>query len=1178
MLILHRSERADELVEALGGLIAAPLADAVAAEVVAVPTRGVERWIAQRLSHRLGAGPGGGGVCANLDFPFPGVLVGRATARVTGVEPAEDPWAPERAVWPLVEVIDDHADDPRLEPLTQHLRAATPPDRDGGSVAPRRFAVARHLADLFDRYGVHRPAMIRSWAGSPDGGEWQSYLWWLLRRRIDVASPAERLPDAVDAIRRRPALLDLPERLSVFGLTRLPAGHLQILSALGAGRDVHLFLLHPSNALWDRVAAALPAGVEVMERSLDHTRRLPSSPLLRSWGRDAREMQVVLAAHGLSGGSHHAVEPALSSGAGADGPGPSLLRRVQDDIRADRPPPTEPGPLDPADDSLRIYSCHGRTRQVEVLRDAVLHLLQEDPGLEARDVIVMCPDIEAFAPLIQAAFGVAPDGPAAVAGRAGGDGDRAGGLPQLRVRMADRSLRQTNPLLGVAGLLIDLAGSRVTASAVLDMAARPPVSRRFGFDREDLATIERWVAETGIHWGFDAGHRSGWGLARVPENTWSAGLDRLLLGVALSEADCRVFSDTVPYGDLPSSSVDLAGRLAEMVARLRRAVEGLQGRRPVPAFTDALMAATASLAAAPPDEPWQTEQLRRILADAAGEAAAGTGVAGGGAAGGAGVGREVGPAGGAGGGAGGGREVGPAVTLEEVRSLLAGRLAGRPTRANFRTGDLTFCTLVPMRSVPHRVVALLGLDDGAFPRHPEADGDDLLLTRPMVGEREARSEDRQLLLDALLAATEHLIITYSGRDERTNRSRPPCAPVAELLDVIDATASVAGRRARDVVVVHHPLQPFDPRNFTDGALGWPGAWSFDAVHLDGARASVDRRPRRPWLEGPLPPLSEPVVPLQDLVSFVQHPVRAFLRQRLSLYLTDRDVDVSDAVPLDLDALQKWSVGDRLLEAALAGVPLERAARAEELRGMLPPRRIAGDALAEVRAEVEHLVAAASAEGIGRAPAGSREIRVELPDGRLLAGSVPDVQGCTVTQCVYSRLGPKHRLAAWVRYLALTADRPDEPVGAVSVGKGSKPRPVSVVRLEPAPGSPEDRRRWALARLDRVVRIYDLGMRAPLPLACRTSAAWAEGRRDRLEQPAMLERAQRQWETSHIPGEADDEEHVYVYGRGLSIRSLLRDGPTTEERALGWPAGESTRFGGLARLLWDPVLDAEEPRR
>ncbi len=239
--------------------------------------------------------------------------------------------------------------------------------------------------------------------------------------------------------------------------------------------------------------------------------------------------------------------------------------------------------------------------------------------------------------------------------------------------------------------------------------------------------------------------------------------------------------------------------------------------------------------------------------------------------------------------------------------LLADRLKGRPTRANFRTGHLTICTLVPMRSVPHRVVCLLGLDDGAFPRVSERDGDDLILADPYVGDRDPRSEDRQLLLDALLAATDTLLITYSGRDERTNLERPPAVPVGELLDVVDRTVRTSdGSAARAHIVV----QPPAPALRRPQLHGWRTrarkAWSFDPVNLEGAKASVTRRePRRPFLPGPLPDADTAMVELDDLDRFLRHPVRAFLRQRLGIRLGLDIADIDDALPVDLDGLERW---------------------------------------------------------------------------------------------------------------------------------------------------------------------------------------------------------------------------------------------------------------------------------
>src|SRR4051812_3968762 len=248
MLHVHRAERADGLVEALRGLLAEAPDDPFAAEVVAVPTRGMERWLSQRMSDRLGASPGrADGVCANVEFPSPRRLVGDAVATASGIDADTDPWLPERMVWPLLEVVDGCLGEPWLGTLAAHL--------GGGDGAVRRLSTLRHLADLFDRYALHRPEMVRVWAAGTDGDlppdcRWQAELWRRLRERIAVPDLAERVDGACARLREEPGLLDLPERISIFGLTRLPAGHLHVLRALAAGRDGHLFLLHPSPALW----------------------------------------------------------------------------------------------------------------------------------------------------------------------------------------------------------------------------------------------------------------------------------------------------------------------------------------------------------------------------------------------------------------------------------------------------------------------------------------------------------------------------------------------------------------------------------------------------------------------------------------------------------------------------------------------------------------------------------------------------------------------------------------------------------------------------------------------------------------------------------------------------------------------------------------------------------------
>jgi exodeoxyribonuclease V gamma subunit len=765
VLHVHHADRADALVGALAEVLREPPDDPFAPEVVAVHSRGIERWIAQRLSHHLGTSPGrGDGVAANVRFPFPGALVGDAVARATGTDPARDPWRPDRLVWPLLDVVDAAVRERRddlLGPLRPHVADAD------GTPSDRRLGAVRRVAELFDRYAVHRPAMLTAWAAGEDRGgdggplpdrwRWQPALWRAVRDRLGTRSTAERLTEATDAIAHgrtvdgAPLELDLPARLAVFGVTSLSATSVEVLAALAdgeAGRDVHLLLLHPSPTLWRRVSdatgrtadaptVAATGRTALPRREDDPTAALPRDPLLAAWGRDARELQLVA---GSVPATHHDLAGAQPAAAPT-----TLLARLQTAVRDDqaRHEGDDLPALGGDDRSLQVHRCHGPTRQVEVLRDVLLHLLADDPSLEPRDVVVLCPDIETFAPLIEAVFGaehVVPEG-------ADGDED---GVPRLRVQLADRSLRRTNPLLRVAAELLDLADGRVTASDVVDLCTRAPVRRRFELDEDDLGQLDTWLTSTGVRWGLDADHRDDRGVP-TDANTWRTGLDRLLTGVAVADERLRTTLGVTPEDDVEGDGVELAGRVAELLARLDAAVRTMRNPRPVGAWLDVLTEAVGQLCEVDPSESWQEVQLGRAFAevrDAVRDTAAETARL--------------------------------PLSLHEVRGLLADRLAGAPSRAAHRTGDLTVCTLVPMRSVPHRVVVLLGMDDEVFPRRTVPDGDDLLVAAPVVGDRDPRTEDRQLLLDALLAAGDHLVVLTTGRDGRTGeaarRRRPhrPC--------------------------------------------------------------------------------------------------------------------------------------------------------------------------------------------------------------------------------------------------------------------------------------------------------------------------------------------------------------------------------------------------------------------
>ncbi len=1133
-LTLHRAWRTDLLADGLAELLAVPVGDPFEREVVVVPARGVERWLTQRLSHRLGTGSlGGDGVCAGVRFLTPTSLIALLLGR-----DRDDPWAPDRLVWPLLEVIDRSLDDPWAGALARHLghRAGEASGEWTEVRQGRRYSVARRLAGLFSAYSVQRPDLITAWRAGPEpdgtwgdgsGGAladdlaWQPDLWRRVVDAVQAAHPGEPAPDerlasTLDRLESGDPSLELPSRLSLFGHTRIPISEARLLSALGRRRDVHLWLPQASAAAWDALRDTTNPGVR--RRSRDASAEQIGHPLLASLGRDARELQRVV-------GPLIDVDEAVTEA--EPGQAATLLGWLQADLRANRRPnaTTRAGRrIDPSDRSVQVHSCHGPNRQVEVLREVLVGLLEDDPTLEPRDIVVMCPDVETFAPLIQAGFGL---------GELVDDPEAAHPAHRLRVSLADRSLAATNPLLAVAIRLVELAGGRVTATEVLDLLATEPVRRRFGLDDDDLSRVTGWVRDSGVRWGLDAAGRSAYAMQQFGHNTWRAGLDRLLAGVAMSGDDFGHLGAALPLDDVPSSDIELVGTLTEFLDRLGRCLVALRDAVALDSWLDALAGGARALTDQAAADAWQLAQFEREFGQAALAARAG--------------------------GPEGEHQTTP-LALADVRAVLASMVLARPTRANFRTGTLSVCTLVPMRSVPHRVVCLVGLDDGLFPRAGAIDGDDVLARDPLTGERDRRSEDRQLLLDALMAAGETLVVCFTGADEHTGAPRPPAVPVDERLDAASRTAGDPAT-TRLQILTRHPLQPHDARNLVPAGLiaSSDASFSFDRTAEAGARAAAGTRREPPaFVAQPLPPTERkgtggsaaPDLDLADLKAFFLHPVRHFLRGRLDLSVPLAYDEVPTSIPIDLDSLETWGIGDRLLRGVLAGHDPQGLFLAEQLGGGLPPGQLGEGSLGTVTKEVQKLYTQTAPLRQGERR--SVDAVIDLGGGRTLSGTVTEVFGSRIVSVTYSRLGAKQRLLSWLDLLMLSVAHPDESWTAHAVGKG---------RGSPsrALAGPLDHR--AEGWLRDLVAVYDAGQRAPLPAPVKTAGAWAEGRvqEERGSDRPASEVADRAWTTdpnnaSGIPGEADDAWHRQAFGESAPLSVLI---------AAGLPE--------VAWTIWGPLL-------
>ena len=1038
----------EPLVDVLAEELSRPLADPFAAELVVVPSDGIGTWLDAQLSRRLGATAGlHNGIVANLRHVFPASIVGRA----------------------LGEHDRDHLSAWGTGPLTWAVHDIL---RDRGAEFDQsaELSRARTIADLFDRYSLHRSTMVRRWSGdhvddawSTGAGSagvsastgvdvdafgaaldplqlWQPQLWRAVQQQLDAPTDAQRLAACVEAIRSGALDLrverDFPERIFVFGLASLPSSHLSVLTAVSTQLEVHVLAPVPSPQRWGTVRSRLTLPLRPPEPRSDET--LPAvagHPLVTGWGRAIRESHVLLLDAAASVPSHIT---------GLDAPSPSpestesptLLQQLQHDIRADRPLVTDltgltPDPVaahfsdprptfsdprptfvDPRptvaehDRSLQWHRAHGAARQVEILRDALLHLL-DDPAIAAdgsepinpRDIAVLCTDVGRFAPLIEATFA----------------GDPEHGVPAIPVRVADRTLRADSALTDAVGAILDLLDGRFRLSQVLDFASRPPVQLQFGLDPSSLATLETWAVATNVHWGLDADDHAAFGLpADPPVHTWAAGLDQLLLGSVMADAGPRLVLDSVvPFPDVEGAGVAVAGAFAELLRVLQRTTSALRQPATVVAWSAHLLEAVHALCAVPDDDMWRWHSVDSAITTFADEACL---------------------------------HGHPRDTVHdpaELAALLRSRLDAGGGRPRFGTGVVTVSALTAQRGIPHRVICLLGLDDDLGSASVAAT-DDLLAAQPCIGDRDARSEHRAQLLDALLAATDRLLLFSTGRDIRTNAPLAPPVAVAELLEVIDATMRAPdGARVSSHLTFDHPRQAWSDLAFVPGMLGAPGPWSYDRGARTAALARRSEVEPVSFFDAPLPDAVDVErVPLTRVLIAAREPVQVLLRERLGLSLTEHESTIDDQIPLALDAITQWAIADELLQARLALGPAEPAdpqwRRRERARGSVPPGSFGDDILDTVGGRVDGLLAALVGL-LDHRPYAPRTVAVRVDaitehGPRVLEGNITGVCDDLIVAVSPSRLADHTILSALLRVAALTLHDPGRRYEAITIGR------------------------------------------------------------------------------------------------------------------------------------------------
>ncbi|HWB78389.1 MAG TPA: exodeoxyribonuclease V subunit gamma, partial [Nannocystaceae bacterium] len=951
--------------------------------------------------------------------------------------------------WMLLPLLEQRMDDPSFVELRRYCRD------DPSGVA--RFQLAARVAALFDDYAVYRPELVLGWEDGgtvPEGEAWQAELWRALVEKRGRDHFARLHAECIDRLRSatRPPP-GLPPRVAVFGVASLPRSHLQLLHALATTVDVHLFVPSPSLAWW--------AEIRSQREQLRSDRRDPAAldvghPLLASLGALGRDFQGLLESVGdyLEPDTSGYVEPGDAT----------MLAVLQSDLlylRARGHDPlgraTEPArPIADDDTSITVFSCHSRLREVEVLHDRILDLLAADPTLEPRHIVVQLANVDEYAPLVEAVFER--------------DRDDASFVPYA---IADRSARAENPTLEAWLRVLAMVGGRMAASEVLDLLALEPVALRFGFGPDELDTVAEWLGQTGIRWGVDGTHRGQHAQPRLDEATWRFGLRRMLLGYAMPGEGRHGFAGVLPYDEIEGNRAELLGRLIDACERLFALVERLAAPRPWPRWQLELEAAIAELLAPRPAREWELDEMRAAIA-ACTDAATRAGWDG-------------------------------DVPLPVVRDAVLDALEQRRTRG-WANGGVSFCALMPMRAIPARVVFVLGLSDGVFPRPSSGIDFDLLRQRPRAGDRSSRDDDRYAFLEALLCAREKLVLGFVGQSSQDDRDLPPSVVLAELVDLLGDAFFVPGTEhlspaarvhaVRSRLLVRQPMQPFSPRNF--GASADPRLFSYAVDWLDGARVLAGERPSTgatALFTAPLPPLPETEpVRIDRFVRMFQGPAAELLRKRMNVDLREFRRERGDREPMELDGLDEWRIGAELLAHRREGLSGDQSRELLREAGLLPLGAVGEAQLDTLALDVDPIVAA-----LGDAAPGPALPPIEVAldvAGLRLVGHLRNVHARGLAVAHFAKPNARHLVDLWIQHLLLSVLQPGRE--SVVVGRGEKSGGAVSMTLAPVADP--------LTHLGALVELWRIGMCEPLPIFPKASLDFCESLRRNPDHLLALQHA------------------------------------------------------------------------
>ena len=1050
----------------LAEIAAVPLHSPLAGEVVVIQSRGMERWLSMEIAEH-------NGICANVSYLFPNYLLHNVFRSMISDLPETSFFESENMTFAIMQLLPECFDRPSFKSIKTYL--------EDGEDDLRLFQISGKIAYLFEQYLIFRPEMILGWEEGR-GDLWQAQLW---REIVSVKGnkhSAWLKQELIKKIRTRPnEICSLPQRISIFGISYLPPFHMEVFAELSCLLSMNFFLLNPCREYWGEI---------VSEKDVT---RIENRYAARGYAPENLHLDKgnsMLASMGTLGRDFFELVNRFDSDFFEEFHCPdevNILSAIQSDIfhlREGTSLNRENKIGFHGDDSVQIHSCHSPLREMEVLYDNLLAMFEEDSRLLPKDIIVMAPDINTYAPFIHAVFDSQPNN-----------------FMRIPFSIADRSPRKESSIIDVFMSILSLKESRLGITEVMDLLESPVVRDKFCLTKSDLNIIWRWINDTNIKWGKDSKTRIKFNLPGFDQNTWKAGIERLLLGYAMPGYGMKMFSGILPYDNLEGADVIILGKFLDFLDKVFECTENLDFKRTLSGWSEYLSKILEQFIAFDDRTGEMVLVIRRLLHSLAS--------------------REE--------SAGFDKSIDLSVIISYFERIIEKEYIG----SGFISGGVTFCSMLPMRSIPFKIICLAGMNNDAFPRDSEQLGFDLMAKNPKPLDRSKRNDDKYLFLEAIISAKKKLYISYVGQSIRDNTQSPPSVLVSELAEYIENGLGIHKKKKNGRFVTNHRLFGFSPEYFTqDSAL-----FSYSEENYLAAKSFAgcdgEKKPQ-PFISSELSLDQENVlssrasVDIEELSDFFSNPSKLFMEKRFGIYLYDKAFATDEREKFTLDNLDKYIIGRSLFNISISGLDLNRFLPIERAKGDLPHGKLGDLVYKQMSVEADSFAATVLKLTNGESSS-SLGIDIDI-SGFKITGRLPKLFDYGLVTIRYGKTRPKDIIKSWIYHLVLC------------LVKGTDiPRKSFLVCKDNV---------WEFAGADNFLDIlgylvskYRKGLSLPLHFFPDSSFEYASKviKRNEDKQKA-LNSALSVWKGSdYKPGESEDLYYRHCFGK-----SVLHENPLDDE--------------------------------